>query len=179
MFSMRICTFGSESSTGSFKQEAHGRQFAHLIKTAITYLQMPCNILPVLPQQLGHKVDHTIKRLTVILIDLESPVLYTHSDSKFSWYWRIRFLSLFTIYGHGSHLVQWCKTIWTNCQHPFYRNMKKMGQAVSEKKTFKDFIILYLYRAQGARVTWGSLGGGGGGKIFILTKRFYYFNHTL
>ena len=31
------------------KQEAHGPQLAHLIKTAIAYLQMPCNnILPVL-----------------------------------------------------------------------------------------------------------------------------------
>ena len=27
--------------------------------------------------------------------------------------------------------------------------MVKIGQAVSEKKTFKDFIILYLYIAQG------------------------------
>ena len=27
-------------------QEAQGPQFAHLIKTAIAYLQMPCNILP-------------------------------------------------------------------------------------------------------------------------------------
>ena len=28
-------------------------------------------------------------------------------------------------------------------------NLKKMSQAVSEKKTFKDFMILYLYIAQG------------------------------
>ena len=27
-------------------------------------------------------------------------------------------------------------------------SLKKMGQAVSEKKMFKDFMILYLYRAQ-------------------------------
>ena len=32
------------------------------------YLQMPCNSLPVLPQQLGHKFDHTIKRSKVILV---------------------------------------------------------------------------------------------------------------
>ena len=49
------------------KQEAHGPQFAHLIKTAIAYLQIPCNILLVLPQQLRHKYDHTIKRSKVIL----------------------------------------------------------------------------------------------------------------
>ena len=28
-------------------------------------------------------------------------------------------------------------------------NLKKMCQAVSEKKTFKDFMILYLYIAKG------------------------------
>ena len=32
------------------------------------YLQMPCNSLPVLPQQLGHKSDHTIKWSKVILV---------------------------------------------------------------------------------------------------------------
>ena len=32
------------------------------------YLQMPRNSLPVLPQQLGHKFDHTIKRSKVILV---------------------------------------------------------------------------------------------------------------
>ena len=28
-------------------------------------------------------------------------------------------------------------------------NLVKIGQAVSEKKTFQDFMILYLYIAQG------------------------------
>ena len=31
------------------KQEAHGPNFPHLSKSAIDYLQMPCNILPALP----------------------------------------------------------------------------------------------------------------------------------
>ena len=31
------------------KQEAYGQQFAHLSKTTIAYLQMPCNILSELP----------------------------------------------------------------------------------------------------------------------------------
>ena len=44
----------------SIKQEAHGPRFAHLIKTATAYLQMSCNILPVLPQQLRHTFDHTV-----------------------------------------------------------------------------------------------------------------------
>ena len=38
-------------------------QFAHLIKTAIAYLQMTCNILQVLPQQMRRKFYHTIKKL--------------------------------------------------------------------------------------------------------------------
>ena len=49
------------------KQEAHRPRFAHLMKTAIAYLQIPCNILPVLPQQLRHKINHTINRSKVIL----------------------------------------------------------------------------------------------------------------
>ena len=36
-----------------------------------------------------------------------------------------------------------------------------------EKKTFKDFIILYLYTAQGQ------------GLINPVGQKFYYFNHTL
>ena len=40
---------------------------------------------------------------------------------KASWFWRRRILSVFTIYRHGSHLVQWCETIWTNWQYPFDR----------------------------------------------------------
>ena len=36
-------------------------------KTAIAYLQMPCNILQVLPKQLGKKFDRAVKRSKVIL----------------------------------------------------------------------------------------------------------------
>ena len=43
--------------------------------------------------------------------------IYQDSASKLSWFWRR--LSVFTIYGHGSHPVQWCITIQTNCQIPF------------------------------------------------------------
>ena len=44
----------------NFKQEAYGLQFTHLSETAIAYLQMPCNILPVLPQQLGQNADRAV-----------------------------------------------------------------------------------------------------------------------
>ena len=51
-------------------------------------------------------------------------------------------------------------------------NLVKIGRVVLEKKTFKDFLVLYLYIAQGK-------GRSPGGKILILTKTFYYSNHTL
>ena len=44
------------------KKVAHGPQLAYLMKTAIAYLQMPCEILPVLPQQVGYKYDYTLIR---------------------------------------------------------------------------------------------------------------------
>ena len=44
-------------------------------------------------------------------------------------------------------------------------------QAVSEKKAFKDFTILCMYRAQGqGQIT---------PKILTVAKQFYYFNHSL
>ena len=52
-------------------------------------------------------------------------------------------------------------------------NLVKIGQVVLEKKTFKDFMVLYLYTEPGQGQTtprW---------EILILTKTFYYFHHTL
>ena len=39
----------------------------------------------------------------------------------------------------------------SSCQHPFNRNpyVKSIDQVVLEKKTFKDFMVVYLYIAQG------------------------------
>ena len=70
-----------------------------MVETAIAFLQMPCNILPVFPQQLGHKFNHSVKTSKVILVSL----------------------------------------------------FQKLGRpwAVSEKKTFKDFTILYMFIVQG------------------------------
>ena len=52
------------------------------------------------------------------LVDLESLMLYTKIQPQ-------SFLSTgeedFYKYVQSSHLVQWCKTFWTNCQHPFNR----------------------------------------------------------
>ena len=97
-------------------QEAYGPLFAHLSKTAIAYLQMPCNIFPVLPQQLGHKFDHALKCQRSSwdhhLNKLGRPGV---PDAIFS---LKAFLvlekivkCLITIYGHGGHLFKWWTTI--------------------------------------------------------------------
>ena len=53
------------------------------------------------------------------------------------------------------------------------------SQGVSEKKTFKDSTILYLCVAQEqGQVTSRGWGWGEGG-ILTVTKKFYYFSHTL
>ena len=64
-----------------------------------------------------------------------------YQDSKLSWFWRRRFLSLFTICGHGSHLVQWhgpfeqiVNTLST--EDPMWI-LVKIAPAVSEK-TLED-----------------------------------------
>ena len=47
---------------------------------------------------------------------LESPMLHTKSAC---WFWRRRFLSAFTIYGHGGHLGQVIKIPRTNFCSPY------------------------------------------------------------
>ena len=58
----------------------------------------------------------------------------------------------FTIYRHGGHLVHWCGTIRTNCQYPLdsgpHVKSGENSQAVSEKKIFKNYTIVYMYIAQ-------------------------------
>ena len=60
------------------------------------------------------------------------------------------------------------------CLHrrPKVYNLGKTGQAVSEKKMFKDDEILYMYIAQGqGQITQED-------KILIVTKRVCYFDYT-
>ena len=54
------------------------------------------------------------------------------------------------------------------------RNLVKIGQAVSEKimQRLHDFIPVYCPGARADNL-------GEGGPNLILTKRFYYFDHTL
>ena len=50
---------------------------------------------------------------------------------------------------------------------------QKIGQAVSEKKTFKDYVILYMCIAQvQGQITLGN-------KILIVTKRVCYIDQTI
>ena len=97
------------------------------------------------------------------LVDLRVlDAIYHDSTSKLSWFWRRTFSRVFTIYGHGGHLVQLRRTIWTNWQYPFDRrpmaNLVKIPQAVSEKNTFKkNYTISFMYIAQwqGQITLWG------------------------
>ena len=54
----------------NIKQEAHGPRFSHLSKSAIACLQMPCNILQVLPQQLGQTFEVKDHPRIIICINL-------------------------------------------------------------------------------------------------------------
>ena len=52
-------------------------------------------------------------------------------------------------------------------------NLVKISQAISEKKRFIDYEILYMYVVQGqGQITTGD-------KFFIVTKRVCFFDHTL
>ena len=52
-------------------------------------------------------------------------------------------------------------------------NLMKIGQAVLEKKTFKDYHILYMYIAQGqGQITLVD-------KCFVVTKSVSYIDHIL
>ena len=49
----------------------------------------------------------------------------------------------------------------------------QIDQTVSEKKTFKDYEILYMFIAQElGQITLGD-------KLLTVTERVYYFDHTL
>ena len=51
-------------------------------------------------------------------------------------------------------------------------NLVKIGQTDTEKKTFKDYQILYMYTAQGQEQI-------NQDKILIVTKMVCYFDHIL
>ena len=69
---------------------------------------------------------------------------------------------------NGSESVEQIVNILSTCH---IWDLVKIAQAFSEKKTFKDFMILYLYIAQGQGQTTP--------KILTVAKQFYFFNHML
>ena len=86
------------------------------VKQPMHNLQMPCNVLPVLPQQPGHKFDGVVKKSQRSSHDhhlnkLGRPsvpdAIHQDSGSKLSWFWRWQRISVFfTTYGNVDHFVQ-------------------------------------------------------------------------
>ena len=62
-----------------------------------------------------------------------------------SWFLRRRFLSVFTIHGHGGHFVQWRGTIRINCQFPFDRrpHLKSVENCSSGFRRRQPTIIIW------------------------------------
>ena len=89
------------------------------------------------------------------LVDLESMLLYQDSALKLYWFWRRRFLSVFTIYGNGGYLDQpsdqRIMTICINFQSPFY---KKVYMKFEEKRPrdYKEEVVQRCGRMGGRRI---------------------------
>ena len=87
------------------------------------------------------------------LVNLESPMLHTKIQSQNFLGSGEENFKCFTIYVHGSHHVfngaepfeEIVNTLST--KGPMW-NLVKIAQAISEKKTFKNNIILYMYIAK-------------------------------
>ena len=79
------------------------------------------------------------------LVDLESPIMYTKYSFKAFLVLEKKIFKCFTIYGHGSHLVQRCRTIWIKRQHPFDRR----PHVKSDENWSSGFREEYIYRFQG------------------------------
>ena len=83
---------------------------------------------------MGVQTDLAIKKVKGQPTTIDRPWVPDATEQdialKLSWIWR--FLSVLTIYRHGSHLIQWWGTIRTNCQYPFDRRSHvKFGENCS------------------------------------------------
>ena len=119
------------------------KQLLHIYKCQCTILSAILSVLPLpgairTPIWPFHKKvkGHPSLIIWTNLADLESPMLYSKIQPQ-------SFLSsgesVFTIYGHGSQLVQWCRTIWTICQYRFNRRPHvKSGESWSSDSREKD-----------------------------------------
>ena len=64
-----------------------------------------------------------VKRQCRTIIWSPIPDLYKDKAPGLIWFWRRRFLKVFTIYGHGSHLCQWTVTILAIFRSPNLRGL--------------------------------------------------------
>ena len=103
---------------------------------------MPCNILPVLPQQLGHKFDQGQTNF----IDLETLTLYTKIQpqnflrtGEEDFYVFLPYMGMAAILFNGAEPFEHIVNI-PSTEGPTW-NLVKISQAVSEKKTIKDTCI--------------------------------------
>ena len=75
--------------------------------------------------------------------------VYQDSASKLSWFWRCRLLSVFTIYRHGGHFVQCCRTIWTICQYlinrrSYLKTIENGSSGFTKLSAFRTFVRFAL-----------------------------------
>ena len=142
-------------------------------------------IIQIFPIQMYRGANSTLplkgQPTTIILtnlVEIESSMLYTKiQPQSFLCSGEKDFKAFLPNMDMAVIFFQWRVTIQTNCQYPFDRrpiwNLVKTAKAVSEKKTFENYTIVYIYIAQEqGRITPGD-------KLFILTIWFYCFNHTL
>ena len=136
----------------------------------------------------GNKSDLTIKRSKVTYNHQLnkngrppfSDTTYQDSVSKLSPFWR-RFLSSFSIYGYGSHLVQWSMTILKNSQSHFnrrsYEILWKLSQQFQRTNCLR-FHELYNYiaLAQG-QITPGNKNIDCNRRVLLLQSYTQSFNH--
>ena len=120
----------------------------------ITYLQKPCNFLPVLPQQLRHNLDRTIKRSKVILGSSFEHIESRYNKPRFS-------LKAFLVLEKNVfyHIWVWlpfCSVVknhWINCQYPSDRRPHAKSSENWSSGFREDYKILYKYVAQEQRQT--------------------------
>ena len=126
------------------KQEAHGPRFTHLSKMAIANLQTPYNFFSSIATFPPYKsIRLQIWPCHRKVNGLEA---FLAREKMFWWYF-VPYIGMTVIlFNHTERFVQidnMPSTEGPKC------NLVKIGKAVSENKTFKDYEILYKHIAQG------------------------------
>ena len=71
------------------------------------------------------------------------------SATRHPWFWKRRFLKVFTIYGHGGHLGQWTATILAIFHSPVPGRLH-IGSDAPEEKSFEilNIFSIQMHRKQ-------------------------------